>query len=237
MSTPSYGLSTHEIIERFDTPAAAKKYAASLIGTATDRREKRCITRALASVPAGSYVLDMPCGTGRLLPFLGSRGYRLAASDSSPHMIEFARQMAAEHNLGMGDDDFRVADVFSSGFADDTFDAVVCNRLLHHFSDSLDRQRALAELGRICRGTIVVSFFCSQGWDAIASRIRDAIRRRRLTDRIPIPYRTFARDVAAAGLTVQDVIPTRPLISKQWYVSLNRGGHGAALRPTTTANP
>ena len=214
-------------IKRFGTPSAAEKYSSDLVCTATDRREQRCVRRALASVRPGARVLDLPCGTGRLLPLLVELGYKVTAADSSPHMLDRARHLAETNSLDMSNEDFLVVDVFQTGFADDAFDVVVCNRLFHHFTEPATRQRALRELRRICTGPIVVSVFCNLAYDALISRIKHILFRRAAADRIAIGFKTFAKDIHAAGLIVRAKILSRPLISRQWYVVLHRGQNPA----------
>jgi len=218
------GPASHEQIRRwFASPRAARKYALALLGTATDRRERRCLAEALAPVPPGARVLDLACGTGRLLPVLAGLGYRVFAADSSAPMIARAREYARSEGLAMEPDDFRLADALETGYPDDAFDAVVCNRLFHHFTDPAVRQRALRELRRICTGRSVVSFFRILALDAITHSLKHWLRQRPMTDRIPIRLKTFEKDIAAAGLVLKAAIGTRPLISKQWYVVLERG--------------
>ena len=126
-------------------------------------------------------------------------------------------------DLGLGDDAFRVASVFETDFADGAFDAVVCNRLFHHFPLPQARRDALRELGRICRGPIVVSFFRNLGLDALAFSMKNLLRRRKSIDRIPVNYATFRKDIASAGLVPLRTLATRPLVSRQWYVVMERG--------------
>lgn len=214
--------SVQETIERFDTSAAAAKYARSLVGTATHRREERCVARGLTDVPRGGRVLDLPCGTGRLLPLLTKLGFDVVSADASSHMVGLARESARAASLPARDDSFLVAGVPKTPFADDSFDAVVCNRLFHHFREPHVRRDALRELRRICKGPIVVSFFCSLAVDAVVWRVKQALKREKPTDRIPISYAAFARDVRTAGLEIATVMPTRWGISKQWYLVLRR---------------
>src|SRR4051812_5697313 len=121
MTQTTLRTSAQETIERFDSPAAAAKYAKSLGGTATHRREMRCILRGLEGLPSGANVLDLPCGTGRLLPELAQRGFAVTQADSSPHMVALARQFARESGVPIGDDQFIVASIFDSGFEADRF--------------------------------------------------------------------------------------------------------------------
>ena len=215
---------TREIVERFDTAEAAEKYSRSLPGTTTHRREARCIRKALGELPRGSKVIDLPCGTGRLLPLLNNMGFHITASDSSKHMVELARNYAEKVAINTNQVRFLVANVFETPFEDNEFDGVICNRLIHHFPASDDRRNALAELKRICKGPIVVSFFCNLAYDSVVFHFRNAISREKASDRIPIGYGVFARDVAASGLRIKKTCAARPGISKQWYALLEGRG-------------
>lgn len=215
------GTSADDAIQRFDTAEAAAKYRAGLTDTPSHRREMRCIQRALKDVPRGARVLDLPCGTGRLLPELTAMGFNVTAADVSPHMIDHARTFAAARGTTIPDNRYCVASVFSTPFADGEFDAVVCNRLFHHFFEPDVRQSALRELKRISRGPIIVSFFNSRSFLGCAFHARDRMRKTRARDRVPISPRMFTKDAEAAGLTVRSLWMTRPGISKQCYALLS----------------
>ncbi len=204
---------------RFDTHDSSHKYAGALDNTPTHRRELHCIKRLLADIPAGASVLDLPCGAGRLLPFLAASGYRVFAADSSVHMIARARELAENRALA-NNVEFSVGDVLNTSFGDNTFDAVVCNRLFHHFFEPEVRIAALRELGRISRGPIVLSFFCSQSVSSAIFLFRNRFRRLPATDRVPISFRAMAADIAAAGLQVERRMATKPLLGKQCYLKL-----------------
>jgi hypothetical protein len=105
-------------------------------------------------------------------------------------------------------------------YADKYFDATICNRLFHHFTESATRVSALRELRRITRGPIVVSFFNADTIDARFKRLINAIRGKTLKGRIPIPMSTFVADVTAAGLRLDATFPTRGPVSPQTYVRL-----------------
>lgn len=208
------------IRDRFDTNDAANKYASSLTGTKTDQREQRCLADLLAwtDLPAGATLLDLPCGTGRLLPFLTGLGYRVTEADSSPHMVELARRFAFENNLSASPGRFLVQNAFATDFGENAFDVVVCNRLLHHFPRPEDRRAILHELARISAGWVIVSFFNLRTLDAMTFWTKQmVVERERPTDRVPISPRTLVRDAREAGLVVERILSTRPGVSKQCY--------------------
>ncbi|MCB1645484.1 MAG: methyltransferase domain-containing protein [Pseudomonadales bacterium] len=204
----------------FDARRAAR-YAGKQNHTATHRREMRCLSKALAGLPAGSRVLDLPCGAARLLPELLEMGFDVTAADVAPPMVEEARKYAA--SLGLADKArFAVGDALNSGFKDNEFDAVICNRLFHHFSEREIRVAGLKELKRISSGRVIISFFCNLALDGLTFHLQNALRSNKSVDRIPIPYGEMKANVAEAGMRVVGVYPMRPLISRQWYLHLER---------------
>jgi SAM-dependent methyltransferase len=215
------GASADATTQRFSTSHAADKYAGALGGTATHRREMRCILSALRDVPAGARVLDLPCGTGRLVPELTQRGFMVTAADVSEHMVTHARAFLERQGLHLADDRLLVASVFDTGLPDNAFDATVCNRLLHHFYEPATRRNALAELRRITCGPIVASFFTIRSFDGVKFHLRDRLRSRRATDRVPISPRVLEADARAAGLKVERWLATRPWISRQCYAVMS----------------
>jgi SAM-dependent methyltransferase len=202
---------------KFDSAEMAATYRRKFVGSRKDRREKQCIRGALAGVPKGSRILDLPCGTGRITTFLLDEGFRVHASDFSPHMLEQARDACAGRELETSQQD-----VMKTTFADGEFDAVVCNRLFHHFTEAETRRRALRELRRISRGPIVLSFFSAFALSAVKFRVVNALRGVTPTDRVPIRLRELEADVAASGLAVDRVLAVRWGVSPQTYVRLRR---------------
>lgn len=196
-----------------DTPGHKRK----------NQREKRCVAKALAGVPRGAKVLDLPCGAGRMYPLLKELGFHVTSSDSSAQMVDYAREFTEKTypQYNRQEDVFRVADIFNTGFADKQFDAVLCGRLFHHFLEPDTRKRALMELRRICRGSIVVSFFSTVATDALKFYYKTRIKGRPALDRVPISPRTFAREIRSCGLKIDQWILARPLFSMQWYVVLH----------------
>ncbi len=91
-------------------------------------------------VPAGSQVLEIACGTGILTGRLKEAlpaGARLIATDINPDMVA-----AAENNLnGSGADSYRTADGTDLPFADNSFDAVVCQFGVMFYPDKVQGYR------------------------------------------------------------------------------------------------
>jgi ubiquinone/menaquinone biosynthesis C-methylase UbiE len=102
----------------------------------------------LADVPAGTSVLDIPCGGG--LAFRGlstGQAVQYVAADISPYMLQRARREAGRR--GVQDAiDFVEADVTALQFADASFDLCVTYNGLHCLPDP---RAALTELVRVLR--------------------------------------------------------------------------------------
>jgi ubiquinone/menaquinone biosynthesis C-methylase UbiE len=101
----------------------------------------------LRDVPAGSQILDIPCGGG--LAFRGlapDTPVRYVAADVSPFMLNRARAEAARR--GLARIDFVPANVDQIPFDDATFDLCISYNGLHCFPDP---EHAVTEMTRVLR--------------------------------------------------------------------------------------
>jgi SAM-dependent methyltransferase len=101
----------------------------------------------LADLPAGSSVLDIPCGGG--VAFRGLRPEQelhYVAADLSPVMLTRARAEASRRGIHWIE--FAEADVEALPFEDRSFDLVVTYTGLHCFPDP---SAAIAEMARVLR--------------------------------------------------------------------------------------
>ncbi|MDT5097534.1 MAG: hypothetical protein QOC76_1271 [Mycobacterium sp.] len=113
-----------------------------------DMRRMFADVARLADAPAGTSVLDIPCGGG--FAFRGLRpgqSVRYVAADISPYMLQRARQEA--HRRAVQDAiEFVEADVTALQFADNSFDLCVTYNGLHCLPDP---RAALGELTRVLK--------------------------------------------------------------------------------------
>ncbi|MFI5910361.1 class I SAM-dependent methyltransferase [Dactylosporangium sp. NPDC051541] len=100
------------------------------------------------ALPPGE-ALDACCGTGRYAEYLAGRGHRVIGVDSSPDMLERARQRVPSG-------DFREADIRTLPLPDRSVDLVVSALALTHLPDL---GPVLAEFARVLRpgGSVVIS--------------------------------------------------------------------------------
>jgi ubiquinone/menaquinone biosynthesis C-methylase UbiE len=131
-----------EVYESRFVPAIFAQWAAPLLDA--------------AEVNAGQSVLDVACGTGVLARTAAERvgpGGNVAGVDLNEGMLTVARRQRPDLHWRQGD----VADL---PYADDSFDAVLCQSALMFFPDAT---AALREMARVCRpgGTVGVQVYGS----------------------------------------------------------------------------
>jgi SAM-dependent methyltransferase len=113
--------------------------------------QERVLAESLADV-AGRRILDMATGTGRAALALAKRGALVTGVDASAEMLAIARKRAAEAGLSV---DFDEGDAHALTYPNQSFDAVVCLRMLMHVPDW---RKALSELCRVSRLRIVIDY-------------------------------------------------------------------------------
>ncbi|MFN7975764.1 MAG: class I SAM-dependent methyltransferase [Acidobacteriota bacterium] len=120
------------------------------------RGEERIVGEAIAwlvsekRVPVAPMLLDVPCGYGRLLAVARGRTPHAIGADLSLAQARLARHSAPA----------TVGDLMTGlPFADETFDVVLCARLLHHIQDVEGRDRIFRELARVTRGYVLLSYY------------------------------------------------------------------------------
>ena len=106
--------------------------------------------RYLAERLVGVSVLDIGCGYGSLVDFLGSRGKKAVGVDPDSECITTARRLFPGRDYLLGR--------FEGQFPDHSFDHVVMKDALHHVLEEGDLDATLAHIRRVLRpaGTLVV---------------------------------------------------------------------------------
>lgn len=167
---------TRQLITGLPAPADGSQYErpgkSAAYATRNRARHRRELELLGAVWPgaAGDVVLDVPCGAGRLLPFLRERGCTAVWADAAVAMIATARAAA-----GDAAPDAVRADACALPFADRSVDGVVMFRFLHHLPEQQARI-ALAEAARVARRHVTVSFFHPCSVHGLARRIGTWLR-------------------------------------------------------------
>jgi SAM-dependent methyltransferase len=142
------------------------------------------LTVARLALPAGSRVLDLPCGSGAsalaAAEAVGRDG-RVVAVDIAPGLLALAGAKADA--AGLTNMELLQSDMRATGFADASFDAVVC---VFGVFFAPDREALMRELWRLVapRGVLAVTTWgpgvfepgASAFWDAVAAERPDLVR-------------------------------------------------------------
>jgi ubiquinone/menaquinone biosynthesis C-methylase UbiE len=140
-----------------EPPQGADKYVGAVASGYNAKREdsdkwrieQRVVEDMLSDLPSGSWVLDVPCGTGRFFPFYASKGFLVKALDLSEDMLRKAAEVMQD-NIRLA----RVGDARETGLEDKSVDAAVMVRLTRWLSPE-GCVKALKEMQRVARKRIV----------------------------------------------------------------------------------
>jgi ubiquinone/menaquinone biosynthesis C-methylase UbiE len=115
--------------------------------TAGPIRDEKALRLLVEATGAGAHdtVLDVACGPGLVACAFGRVARQVTGIDLTPAMIEQARQLATEQQLG--NVTFQVGDVVPLPFPAATFSIVVSRFAFHHFPEPA---RVLSEMA-VCR--------------------------------------------------------------------------------------
>lgn len=172
--------------------------------------EQDVVRAQVDALPAGAVVVDVPCGNGRMSQWVARRPeLQLVAMDYNVQMLHGMRHREPASMLPR-----RVqADVLQLPLPDRSVDLVINMRLMHHIADRPTQVAMMRELARVCRGTVVTSFWTTRSWRYV--------RRRMLGKPIrcfPIPPDAFCGVCEEAGLDVERMLPVRRWIEEQTLV-------------------
>jgi SAM-dependent methyltransferase len=121
------------------------------IGRLIAESQERVLAEFLAPVN-GRTVLDVGTGTGRAAIALARRGASVTGVDASKEMLDVARVRATEAHVTVT---FASGDAHGLAFGNQSFDDVVCLRVLMH---TPDWRQSLGELCRVARNRVVFDY-------------------------------------------------------------------------------
>lgn len=200
--------------ERWRDPEVARAYDERRFGGRLGRlkhsHDAHLVLALLGRAGGVKSVLDLPAGTGRLLPDLAAAGFRVTGADLSHEMLRAgaARAGGAPRVQAEGE---------RLPFADGAFDAAVCVRFLFHVEAPEVRLRILSELARVASRAVVGQV----RWGATA---KHAARRLRRHPRLRPAYGSaeLERELAAAGLALEALRPVSRLFSDKAFFLARR---------------
>jgi ubiquinone/menaquinone biosynthesis C-methylase UbiE len=139
---------THYDDRRFTTPA----------GLAVHCAEVACLLSALRRLPPAARVLEVGCGTGRLLMEARAEGYRVDGVDASPDMLDMLR--AKLGGIAGPPPDLRVGEAARLPHKSDSYDFVYSIRVLNQTTSREYALDVVTEMLRVAKpgGCVLVEF-------------------------------------------------------------------------------
>jgi ubiquinone/menaquinone biosynthesis C-methylase UbiE len=172
------------------------------------RAEMKLVSRAFALIPKSHRVLDIPCGGGRVVLHLSALGYPVTGADLSEAMLAIARDAVAQQGLKCS---VERQDLEQLTFPSGHFDTIICFRLFHHFPSPGIRSRAVAELCRVARRYVVLSYFSPWSPTSLKRALRKAMGGK-ASEKHATPLSEVEKYFEQAGFTLVRDFTQLPLI-------------------------
>jgi len=147
----------------------------SSLGSLVDRRrfaalivllaERASIRRLLRHLPETKFILDVPCGGGKLLTTFSKRR-RLIGIDSSAAMLIHFKRNGGKETIR--------ADIAALPLKGSTCGLVVCNRILHRLP-AIARTAVLKELHRVSAGWAIVYYAVGEAGGSRLAILEEAL--------------------------------------------------------------
>ena len=155
MKNPNTEVDKNDIREFFDDMSADRNE--TIRGNPVISYEQRIRSRTvldLLSPKHGESILDIGCGNARDIVAIRDTGAEVIGVDSSPGMVNAARQEL--RSIGKCSVSVEVGDATCLAFPDASFDKVLCSEVIEHIPDAL---LALREVRRVLKpgGVLVLS--------------------------------------------------------------------------------
>ncbi|MFT5732398.1 MAG: ubiquinone/menaquinone biosynthesis C-methylase UbiE [Planctomycetota bacterium] len=208
--SPSQG----DVDARWKNPGSGEHYVSDRWrGSRARERDPRLVKRLLRTLPASAQMeacLDVPCGTGRL-----------AGTVDAPLFVQSDISMSMLGNIPT--EAARGCPVQSSAsalpFASDSFDLVLCCRLLHHLTDSAVRQAVIQEIVRVSKDHVIASYWDAATYGAWRRRTSSPLRRRKRPDvRQAVSFEVLCAEFQAAGARVLRRAHSLRFVSQQTFL-------------------
>lgn len=105
------------------------------------------VVKWIQTIPPGGCVLDVGCGVGRHVLYLGKQGFQVAGVDISPSGVKMAQAACLNQGIVL---DGQVSDMTSLPWPDQTFDAALSTSTVHHqLREGI--KKTLAEIWRVLK--------------------------------------------------------------------------------------
>jgi 2-polyprenyl-3-methyl-5-hydroxy-6-metoxy-1,4-benzoquinol methylase len=112
--------------------------------------------------------LDAPCGVGRASIWMARNGISVTGIDMGNAALNLAGELAEKAGVAPT---FEKQDIFALPYADRSFDASFCFRLLHHFECAELQSRLISELCRVADKYVLISRITPLSYTSLRRRL------------------------------------------------------------------
>jgi ubiquinone/menaquinone biosynthesis C-methylase UbiE len=189
------------------------------LGRLKNWQDQRLVWRAVQHAGHIHRVLDVPCGTGRLVRSLVRHIPHLVGADVSRDMINFSRQHPKVNGQFVGHLEYVQCDARYLPFHSNSFDLVVSGRFLHHLYHlpQAERVQVMREFARVSRRWVLGDFNIQYGLKYYVNKVRSVLRGKQLKSQRMTADKVFG-ELNNAGLKVEKVYPISWVASEKWYI-------------------
>jgi ubiquinone/menaquinone biosynthesis C-methylase UbiE len=152
-------------------------------GYIKNRYTLNAIDKVLREIKEGGLVLDVPCGTGRLVPLFAGRSIRWIGADISFEMMEVARRRPEGLINRMGNVQL---DSEHMPFKSVSFDCVASIRFIYHVPTEEGRIAMLREMARVSKKWVIIDYNYSNPIKSLFRRAGYLIRPPKIRRRLSI---------------------------------------------------
>ncbi len=188
------------------------------LGRLKNWRDQRLVCRAVKQAGNIQRVLDVPCGTGRLVRSLVRAVPHLVGADVSRDMINLSRRQGTFEGRSAGQLEYVQCDAQYLPFHNDSFDLVLSGRFLHHLFrvPQAARIQVMREFARVSRSWVLVDFNIQHGLKYYLNRMRAFVKGKHFKSR-RLTKDEVSKELAEAGLRIEKAYPLSRIASEKWY--------------------
>ena len=143
-------------------------YRNRLLKRQSTQREFELIRQHIARVGRSRLILDLPCGGSRLTPAFADAAALVIEADIAHGQLLFGRAESSVATPRI----WMTASAFHIPLRDSSVDGTICVRLSHHLPTAAERERLLAELLRVSRRFVIMTFFDHYSLKNLLRRLR-----------------------------------------------------------------
>ena len=183
----------------------AKSYLLNRSSSLKWKTEQKIMNKIISNLPKGSWILDLPVGTGRLLPFYSEGNYPVYGMDISKDMLLESKESYKDmDNIK----DFIEGNAEDIPLPDDSVDYVVCLRLLNLVPLQVV-ENIIKEFNRVSRKGIIVEVRVTESLSRLSLMQKMLTNPRTHFNRLIYPYYSRLKNILSTILGKREEEPAQ----------------------------